>query len=195
MNCGTVQEFFNTEARHFITLWRIESFHFEPLYTGLGLVYSALVLYFMLWKKRRVPKRPDSYRALLSVFVPTSSAWPSKHADLLNSLALPRPSGVLSISASAIFKNVVGGIIEARNPQDLSHMLRSRLRIYGWTLRLSLSIRWRVSFLVWILGSLLPGHSDKARVTQFMLSHNHRVDRLDSTRELFRMFGIYINLT
>ncbi|KAH0583657.1 hypothetical protein H2248_009270 [Termitomyces sp. 'cryptogamus'] len=145
-----------------ITLWQTDSCYFAPLVFGFGLLHGAFAVYLMCWgSKRRSHARSDSYQALLSVFIPTSSAWPSRHAALLNSLALARSSKVLSVSASVLLKNIIDGIIEPRNPQDLSHIFRSHLRVYGWTVCFSLDLHWRVSSLVWILGSLVLGNPDK----------------------------------
>ncbi|KAG6862082.1 hypothetical protein C0995_007212 [Termitomyces sp. Mi166 len=150
MDARIVRELF-TKAHYFITLWRTGGFYLEPL----CIVFLAFVIRLIRWmSKRRDQIRSDSHQALLSIFIPTSSAWPSKRAALFNSVALARPSKVLRVSVSAILKNIIDGVIEARNPEDLSHILHSRLRIYGWTIQFSLDLRWRVSSLVWILESI-----------------------------------------
>ena len=113
------------------------------------LPFAALSSAFCTHRKRKtIPSEP--FQALLNVFAPTSSSWPSLRClQVVKSGSSHRE---IKLDVLKLFEDVLSGQIDFRNPQDdLPDLLRKRLHIYGWCINLDVSLSLKIYHLYRVL--------------------------------------------
>ncbi|KAF8969788.1 hypothetical protein BDZ97DRAFT_1792643 [Flammula alnicola] len=140
--------------------------------------FSLLFIYYLLFSRSKRAQKPrqktpialGAIQALSSVFTPTSVAWPipfTAHFERSSAIASSFQPPCMELDLSELIDHIYAGKLELRNSRDLSYLLRGRLRVYGWNLKLYVDRRWWTKTAKWIASQHL--FRAQVGVTLFLL--------------------------
>ncbi|KAF8964006.1 hypothetical protein BDZ97DRAFT_1919245 [Flammula alnicola] len=123
--------------------------------------FALLFIYYLLFSRSKRVQKPrqrtpialGAIQALSSVFTPTSVAWPipfTAHFERSNAMASRFQPRCMELDLSELVDHICAGKLELRDSRDLSYLLRGRLRVYGWNLKLYVDGRWWIKTAKWI---------------------------------------------
>ncbi|KAF7311433.1 hypothetical protein MKEN_01045500 [Mycena kentingensis (nom. inval.)] len=138
---------------------------FNPVLTAICLFFVVALFSFKLFSRQ--PPQPidprEPSQAFISVFSPTSCAWPHDYervVDYKYSTRVvkskdrsPKIIRTISVSLSSILDRISNHEIELRNTEDLVALFLGELDVYGWRFELVFDGSVAYKVLRWTIGS------------------------------------------
>ncbi|KIK81562.1 hypothetical protein PAXRUDRAFT_155829 [Paxillus rubicundulus Ve08.2h10] len=122
-------------------------------------LFALLVLLFIVLRSREEnrARTRTALQAILTLITPTSSLWPARYIELARCAGSLSPPGIF-VPLEVILWDIIEGIIEFRDPiNDLADLICSEMKVYGFTMSLSIEWKWWIeAFEWWITAKSIP---------------------------------------
>jgi len=119
------------------------------LLLSVGIPWFAIRAWFSIRSQATNSMDTKAYVALCCVITPTSVAWPKNFTTLLKSSVNPNSARV-EIDLIQTMHLICQGIIELRDPSDLSRLIRGTLKLNGIPFNARIDKYWCLKTAIWI---------------------------------------------